>query len=223
MSRKLRLFFWIAGGLVALIAVVLLVLYLAVRHEPAFYREAMEIEPAVLETGSDQMLRQTTALASSVKKEGHWEALFTAEQVNGWLAVDRVKNHPNILPPIMQDPRVEIDPNQITVACRCEQGGLVSVLSLTVQPYVPEPNVIALRIIRARAGLLPAPLKQVTDGLAKAAQDLQLHLEWKQSGGDPVAMLSLPTDAEDDQQVSIETIRLGDGEIYVSGTTKRKP
>ena len=68
-----------------------------------------------------------------------------------------------------------------------------------------------------------SPLKQVTDGLAKAAQDLQLHLEWKQSGGDPVAMLSLPTAAEDDQQVSIETIRLGDGEIYVSGTTKRKP
>jgi hypothetical protein len=222
-SRKLRISLWILGGLAALIAVVLLALYLAARHEPEFYRAAMEIEPALLETASDQMLQQTTALASSVKKPGKWESLFTARQINGWLAIDMVNNHPTTLPPMMRDPRVEIDSDEVTVACRFEQGGVVSILSLTVQPYVPEPNVIALRIIRARAGLLPLPLKKVTESFAKAARDLQLHLEWKQSGGDPVAFLSLPSDADDDRQISLDTLRLGAGEIYLSGTTKRKP
>jgi uncharacterized protein YpmS len=222
-SRRLRLFLLIIVGLAVLVALVLLGLYLAARHEPAFYREAMEIDAAVLEKASDRMLQQTTALASAVKKEGRWEALFTAEQINGWLAVDMVKNYPNTLPPTLRDPRVAIDPKQVTVACRFEQDGANSVLSLTVQPYVPEPNVIALRIVKARAGLLPLPLRPVTDGLSQAVRDMQLRPEWRHAGGDPVLMLSfLPTDNA--RSVRIETLRLGDGEIYVAGTTQaQKP
>ena len=92
------------------------------RHEPAFYRKAMDIDRAVLGKGSDRMLQQTTALASAVQKAGHWEALFTAEQINGWLAVDMVRNHPHTLPPELHDPRVAIDPERITVACRFDHG-----------------------------------------------------------------------------------------------------
>ena len=217
MSRRLRLVLLIAGGLAVLVALVLLGLYLAAQHEPAFYRQAMEIDDAVLEKASDRMLQQATALASAVKKEGRWEVLFTAQEINGWLAVDMVRNHPNTLPSTLRDPRVTIDPTQITIACRFEQGGVSSVLSLTVEPYMPEPNVIALRIVKARAGLLPAPLGRVLGGLSEAAHGLQFHLEWRRAGGDPVAMLSFPPD--DDRPVRIETLRLGDGEIYVAGST----
>ena len=97
MSRRFRLAFLIAGGLAVLVALVLLGLYLAARHEPAFYRQAMEIDNAVLEKASDRMLQQATALASAVKKEGRWEVLLTAQEINGWLAVDMVRNHPNAL------------------------------------------------------------------------------------------------------------------------------
>ena len=45
-------------------------------------------------------------------KAGHWEIRFTADEINGWLAVDLVKNHPNALPPTLKDPRVSIDPNE---------------------------------------------------------------------------------------------------------------
>jgi hypothetical protein len=223
MSRRIRLFLFIAIGLAAVIGLVVLGLYLAARHEPAFYREALEIEPAVLEKASDDMLRRTAALASAVKKEGHWEALFTAEQINGWLAVDLVKNHPSALPPTLHDPRVTIDQKRITIACRFEQGGVNSVLSLTVEPSMPEPNVIALRIVKARAGLLPVPLAKVLDRVSQAARGMECRLQWRNTGGDPVAMLSFP-DADDDRPVSIESLRLGDGEIYVAGTTQgQKP
>jgi hypothetical protein len=209
----------IVGGLAATSVLTLLGVYLAARHEPAFYHEALHIDRAVLEKGSDRMLQQTTALVSAVKKRGRWEALFTAEQINGWLAVDLVRNHPNALPPVLHDPRVAIDAKRITVACRFDHDGLSSVLSLTVEPYVPEPNVVALRIVRARAGLLPVPLGQVLDRLSEAARDMQIHLEWRRAGGDPVAMFSLPP-AADDRPVRIETLRLGKGEVYVGGTTQ---
>lgn len=219
MSRKLRRLLLIVSGLAVLAILVLLGLYLAMRYEPAFYREAIEIEPPVLEKASDDMLRRTTALASAVKKTGRWEALFTAEQINGWLAVDLVKNHHDALPPTLRDPRVTIDEKQITFACRFEQGIIDSVLSLTVEPSVPEPNVIALRIVKARAGLLPIPLAQVLDRITEAARGMQCRLVWRNTGGDPVAMLSFP-EADDDRPVCIEAIRLGEGEIYVAGTTQ---
>jgi hypothetical protein len=221
MSRRLRLLVLIAGCLVLLVALVLAGLYLAACHEPAFYREALEIDPAVLEKASDRMLQQATAVASAVKKHKHWEALFTAEQINGWLAVDMAKNHPHALPPSLSDPRVAIDSTQLTIACRFQRNGHNTVLSLTVEPYVPEPNVIALRIVKARAGLLPVPLGQVLERLSQAARELQFHLEWRHAGGDPVAMLSLPP-SDDDRAVRIEALRLGDGEIYLAGGTPEK-
>jgi uncharacterized protein YpmS len=222
MSRRNRLLFFIAVGLVILIVLALLGVYLAAQHEPAFYREAMEIKPAVLEKASDQMLKQIAALQSALNRQGRWQATITAEEINGWLAVDLVKNHPNTLPPTVRDPRVAIDPNEMTVGCRFEQAGVSSVVSLTVQPYLPEPNVVALRIVRCRAGALPMPLKSVIDGLSKAAGNMQLRLRWGPAGNDPVAMLSLPEDDDAERVVRIETLELRQGEIFISGVTERR-
>ena len=169
MSRRFRLSLLIVCRLRCWSSIVLLGLYLAARHEPAFYREAMEADRAVLEKGSDRMLRKTAALAKHPQKPGRWEIRITAEEINGWLAVDMPKNHPHALPPTLHDPRVVIDPNEITVACRFQQNGIDSVLSLTVQPYVdrsptvPNANVVAVRIVGARAGLLPLPLDRVLE------------------------------------------------------------
>ncbi len=221
MSRRPRLSLWIAAGVAVLIVLALVGLYLAARQEPDFYQKAIAIDQAVLDKGSDRMLRQTAALQSAVQKEGRWEALFTAEQINGWLAVDRAKNHPNSLPPMMSDPRVAIDSKQVTFACRYHGGWLNSVASLTIEPAVPEPNVLALRIVKARAGLLPLPLGSIVDWLSQAARNMNLRLEWRHAGSDPVAVLSLP-ETEGDQTVRIDTLRLDDGEIYVAGSTQRR-
>lgn len=222
MGRRIRLILMSLGGIALMVVAALLGLYVAAEQEPAFYREAMEIDPGVLKKQSDRMLRQATALANAVKKEDSWEALFTAEQINGWLAVDLVQNHPGALPPTLHDPRVAIDPKRITFACRFDGRGINTVLTLTIEPYVPEPNVIALRIISAKAGLVPVPLNKVLDRLSQAAREMHFHLEWRRTGSDPVAMLSLPA-TDDDRPVRIETLRLGENEIYVAGTTREKP
>ena len=62
MSRRRRWIAVIVGWAAAIVALGVLALYLAVRHEPAFYRRAMAIEPAVLDKASDQMLQQIAAL-----------------------------------------------------------------------------------------------------------------------------------------------------------------
>jgi hypothetical protein len=218
--RILRLVLIAVGTILATSAVGGLALYYAASAEPPFYQQAMAIDSQTLERGSDRMLEKATSLANAMRKKKPWETLFTAEQINGWLAVDLVKNHPKALPSNMHDPRVIVDTKQITFACRFEQNGIESVLSLTIEPYVPEPNVLALRIVKARAGLLPVPLGKVLERFSKAAREMRFHLEWRRAGNDPVALLSFP--ADDDRPICIETLRLGDGEIYVSGKTPPK-
>ncbi len=220
MSRRTWITLLIVVVAAMLVSLALLGVILAVRHEPAFYRAAMELDSARLEKGSFRMVQQATALTSAVEKPGRWEALFTAEQINGWLAVDLIRNHPKALPAGWQDPRVTIDAGQVTLACRYQRGDYATVLNLTLKPSVPEPNVIALRILKVRAGLLPAPIQQVTDRLTKAAADMGCPLRWHTVGGDPVALITLPAAAN--RPIRLETLRLGDGEIYVAGSTQAK-
>jgi hypothetical protein len=197
--------------------------FLALRHEPKFYRDALAVESEVQEKASDQMLQRMASLVSDVRKPGKWHARFTAEQVNGWLAVDFVKNHRGALSPLFRNPRVSIESDRMVLACRYEGWIVSTVLTLTVEPYVPEENVLALRIVRARAGQVPMPLGKVLDAISDAAQRSEWRIQWRQAGGDPVAMLSTSTpDNSGGLAVKIETIRLGKGEINVSGSTERK-
>ncbi len=183
----------------------------------------MAVEPEVQKKASDEMLHRVAALVNNVKKPGKWKIAFTAEQINGWLAVDLVNNHPHTLPPYLSDPRVEIDSDRIVLACRYKQGIISTVMTLTVEPYLPEENVLALRIEKARAGLLPMPLGRVLDAISQAAMLSEWRVEWRQSGGDPVALFrSLQADNAGDLAVKIETIRLGKGEMFLSGSTERK-
>ena len=222
MTRRKRLFLWISAGTATAAILTLFVVYWAAQHEPAFYREAMNIKPAVLEKGSDRMLQQAAAVQGSTTRDGRWQVRVTATEINGWLAVDLVKNHPKLLPPTMKNPRVAIDRSGITVACHFQHGNVTSVLSLTVQPSMPKRNVIALRIAKARAGLLPAPLEQVIERITKSARDLQFHVQWERAGGDPVALLTLPDDPGNSYRTTLEAVELGDGEIRIVGNTQRR-
>jgi protein-L-isoaspartate O-methyltransferase len=96
-------------------------------------------------------------------------------------------------------------------------------LTLAVQPYLAEPNVVALRLIRARAGSLPMPLRPVIDRISQAAGAMHLPpscFQWLQAGGDPVAKIRLPEYG--DPTARIEAIELGDGWIELSGTVQSR-
>jgi hypothetical protein len=223
MSRRLRLTLWIGLSVPAVLIAALVGLFLALQYEPKFYSDALAVESEVREKASDQMLQRVAALVSDVRKPGKWQARFTAEQINGWLAVDFVKNHPGALPPLFRNPRVSIESDCIVLAC-CYEGWIVpTVLSLTIEPYVPEKNTLALRIVKARAGRVPMPLGKVLEGISDASQRSEWRIQWRQTLGDPVALLSTPPpDNADDLAVKIDSIRLGKAEISVSGSTERK-
>lgn len=205
-----------AGGLSVLTA------YRASQTVPKFYREAISQDTVVQKKASDECLEQVAALASDVQKTGRWQAIFTAEQINGWLAVDLIENYPDVLESYVRDPRAEISPRRATLACRYNSDEISTVLSLTFDVYLSAPNVVAVRISNARAGSLPVPLSQVLDAISEAARTVNLPLEWRQSGGDPVAMITIPPPRDQtDRVLELDTIELRQGEVYLAGHTGR--
>ncbi len=222
MTYRIRVSLLLLGCLAVLALLALMLLYIAVRHEPEFYRRALEIPAENLEKGSDRMLQQAAAIESAINNRRRWEARITAEEINGWLAVDLPKNHPRLLPPMLGKPRVAIDENGLTVACLYRQDGAKTVLSLTVKPYLAESNAVALRIVHARAGILPAPLRGVLDRITEAARDMGLSPRWRTKGDDPVVIFSLPDDQRDRWTFRLDTLRLEEGAIHLTGSAEKR-
>jgi hypothetical protein len=217
-SARFLLLFGILAAL--LVGGVGLWLFLALRQVPDFYVRAMDAQADRQAHASQQLIKQSAALAGDARRDGYWTALFTAEEINGWLAVDLVKNHPKLLPTKIQNPRVVIEPGSLMLACQYN-GTVSTILSVEADVYLSEPDLIAVRLKKARAGSVPMPLRQVIDGISAAATEADVRLEWRQIDGDPVALIQISDDARS-RGAHLESLEVRTGEIYVAGSTSRR-
>jgi hypothetical protein len=222
MSKALK--FGLAFGALLAIAggVALYSAFQAAQRVPDFYRQAVAADPTTQHAPRDEFIAETTALASDLHREGRWQHEFTAEQINAWLALELATNYPELLAAGWSEPRVSIEEHQATIACRYQHGSLSTVLSLTLDAYLHEPNVLALRIRGARAGTLRVPLAQVLDAISHAARELKLRLEWRKDDGDPVALVTFPQPRDSQAPaVRLETVELRHGKLVVAGAMAR--
>jgi len=223
-NRQMRKAFRIAAVtllvLVALVGAGLFGVYQASRYVPKFYQTALQTDVHAQAEASEQLSSRVTMLYSDTRQQGNWSAVFTTEQINGWLAVDLEEKHRDAIPEEIRQPRVEIDDKLLKLAVRIEEENLTTVLTLGVEAYVDEPNVIALRFRKIRAGALPVPRSEVIKYVGQAAERLNLPLRWSQTEGDPVALVTLPQQRNEEKKlVRLENLELHEGELYLSGQT----
>ncbi len=196
--------------------------YWVSRQVPPFYAAALAQPTASVHQASDALLRETAALVSDLRKSGRWQAQFTADQINGWLADDLEKNHPSLLPATISEPRVAIENNRLMIGFRWQRPRWSVVVSLSADVYLREPNVVAVRIRKVRAGGLPLPLKNVLHDLIAAGRSLDLQIEEQQIEGDPLLLITPPQDGDyGNLLVQLDSLELHDGQLYVAGRTQR--
>lgn len=214
----------VAGGAAAVLVLSLaLVANWAAKHEPRFYQEALRVEAAFQAEAGDELEQGVLQLHNDTRQPGRWEAVFTDEQINGWLASDMPEKFPDVLPGGLAEPRAAIDGDVARVACRYEQGRVKTVISLALEVgLTQETNTLAVRICAVRAGALPVPLEHFLDQITAAAHNGNIPLRWSQTDGDPVALVTIPGRHEDYAHYGIylETIELRDGEVYLAGRTE---
>jgi len=226
MRKTARRFLSVAGALVLLAVAAILGIYSASRRPPAFYRQALAASPETLAEEGQQFEHAALDLHNQLQEAGKWQALLTQDQINGWLATDLPAKFPHALPPAASQPRIAIGDGEFQIAVHYQQDGVDTVLSLAGDVHLTsEPNEVALRIDRARAGLLPVPLSRIIQEITTFAARSRLPLRWTEARGAPVALVRVPFDLDDDgkRRVLLDRLDLSQGTLHLAGRTLEGP
>ncbi len=224
MPRAVKIAALASVSLLLVAGIAVLLLYQASQAVPIFYQKAVAVEAASQVDERDSFVARASALASDLHNRGNWSSLFTADEINAWLALELATNYAHLLPDEIRDPRVSITADGAALGCHYRTGEIDTVVSVLFEAYLQSPHVVAIRIRSVRAGSLPVPLGPILDGLSHVARELNLRLEWRKSHGDPVALVTLPRLGDrPDESLRLESIELREGELYVAGTVGLPP
>ncbi|MBX7073232.1 MAG: hypothetical protein K1X71_08795 [Pirellulales bacterium] len=214
---KLR---WIVVAALAAVTGIAIMSYGAYRFEPAFYADALAAQSTDQSVANNELLEHASALTADAQHDRSWKALFSARQINGWLAIDVPKNHPDLLPIGITAPRVAIDRGRLSLAFRYGHGRLSAVCSVDLAVSMAAPDLLAIRVDNFRAGLIPIPMGRILDAISQQARRAGVAIEWKQSDGNPVALVRMSPFENRDQRFFVRSIEMHDGEMYVTGQTE---
>jgi hypothetical protein len=215
MSPKVRIAAIGSVVVVALVVAAVGTAYYAAQQVRPFYQQALNIKPEVLERGSRELESRATALYSDARRIGQWQALFTSEQINGWLATQLAQNANGELPKSIRDPRIAIANDVLTLGFRTSSGGVETVISADAAVSLTDDGAVAIQLIAVRAGALPLPVLQLADELADACQKLNLPVRWTRQDSKPVALVEI----QSREPIYVDAIKLNEGQLYVAGHT----
>jgi hypothetical protein len=207
-------------SVVALVAgLVLYGVYYAAQEVPEFYAEASAMPETHADKKSDEFTKEALALAGDVEKEGSWSSVFTDDQINGWLTVDLVEKHPDLLPRNFERPRIKIFDSHVQIGVKCELRGVKTIAWMDIEGQMTKDHELALRFRQIRAGAVPLPLSTILDAVKKAAETFEVPLRWSTDGGDPIAIVGLPTPTKKGLRYQLEQFSLLPGQLMLAGRT----
>lgn len=194
--------------------------YVAMGRVRPFYEQALQLDPQTLEVGSRELESRATTLYSEARQPGHWQAAFTADQINGWLALQLAEIYADALPDDITEPRVAIGDDRLTLGFRTRRGGVDTVVSADAVVMLTDEGDVAIRLLTVQAGALPLPVMQVADDVSKACRKLSLPVRWTQVNGQPIALIDISQHVgKKAKQLFLDTVELRDGTIYLAGHT----
>jgi hypothetical protein len=204
---------WLA---LAAILAVPTALWLSLTHQPQFYRKLAQIPPEQIREKAHRFKVQSLQLRNDIMNEPRWEAAFTDQQVNAWLAEDLVATFADQLPAGVHEPRVSFEMGRVILAFQLDEGPMRSIITVVAQPRVPEENVLSLTFEKIRAGLVPVPAEKILERIADHAIARGLEIHWERDGDLPVAMIRYRPHF-DRRDIILERLQVLNGQIRLSG------
>ncbi|MFO0889529.1 MAG: hypothetical protein U0790_10370 [Isosphaeraceae bacterium] len=208
------------GAILAAIVAFPLGGFLALTYQPPYYRDMVRLTRAQREVGAKHFVAQSLQLRNDIVNEPTWEAVFSDQEVNAWLAEDLVTHFADQLPPEVHDPRVLFETDRVILAFQLDKGGFQSVITVVARPRVPTENTVELTLEKIRAGILPVPADNVLDRIIEHARIQGVNVQWQRRDGYPVVVMQYtPNLARED--VQLEELEIRSGQIRLAGRSDR--
>lgn len=195
-------------------------IWLSLTHQPRFYRAMVQVPRERQEEEAKRFVAQSLQLRNDIDNEPAWEALFTDQEVNAWLAEDLVTHFADQLPPEVHEPRVVFEPERVTLAFQLDHGAFKPVIWVVARPRMTEGNVLELTLEKIRTGVLPVKADSILDRIVKHARDRGIDIEWKRVENLPVITLRYSAKGENDA-VQLDLVEVLDGQIRLVGQSNR--
>ncbi|WP_435019657.1 hypothetical protein TA3x_001409 [Tundrisphaera sp. TA3] len=208
------------AAIVAVVVTVPLAGWLMLTHQPTFYRRMAKLPREQREAKAKHFVASSLQLRNDIANELNWEAVFSDQEVNAWLAEDLVTYFADQIPPEVHEPRIAFESDRVTLAFQLDQGPIRSVIWVVARARVPEDNVLALTIEKVRAGVIPISVDRFVKPMTDQALDHGLDVAWSEEDGLPVAQIRFrPEQARSD--VILERLKIRQGQIRLSGRSDR--
>ena len=215
---------FLAVMLVSCAAVGLLIFHSTQRF-PDFYRTALQMDAHSSAVSGDEMEINVFELQNKLRHGGQWSAVFTQDQINGWLASDLPEKFPTALPPMVQEPRICLAKNQVHLAFQLQSERMKGVVTAAGEIFCTDiPNLVAIKIDFVKYGLLPIPIERWADQISEGFHKIGLHVTWTESEGAPVCLLKLPDQYGDipENRFTVESIAVSKQKMQLAGQTRNQ-
>jgi hypothetical protein len=210
------------AGIVASVALIFLGLaWLSLTHEPTFYRSLVANVPRdQREAKAKHFVASSLQLRNDISNERDWQAVFTDQEVNAWLAEDLITYFADQIPPEVHEPRVAFGADRITLAFQLDRGPLRAVIWVVAQARIPEDNVLELTFEKIRAGVIPISIERFIDPITARARDHGVEVHWTREDDLPVATFRFGPD-HGRSDIVLERLSVRQGQIRLAGRSER--
>lgn len=218
-STRRRVGWRILTTMSAIAAVSLCAVALVAARSPDFYRRRLDVPAA--EASARRLVSDVSALHASIVREGAWEAAFSENDINAWLAVDLPRNHGRLLPEWLTEPRVRLEPRRVLLAVRVGRGMASAVAAVTAEVLLREPNQLGIVVEDACLGGLPLPRGPVLAELRRRCDQIGMVTSVRRLDDRSVLVVYIPSTHESGGLSHwLESLAIGDGSIAITGQTR---
>lgn len=194
--------------------------WLSLTYQPGYYRAMVDLPRSQRDENAKQFVASSLQLSNDIRNEPLWEAVFSDQEVNAWLAQDLLTHFAEHLPPEVRQPRVVFETDRIVLAFQYRQSGIETVITVMARPRVSQDNTVELTIETVRAGILPVYADGVLDRITGHARARGIDVTWSRREGYPVVRLYYSPNLQR-EDVRLETVQLRGGQMRLAGRSDR--
>jgi hypothetical protein len=220
-TSTLRKRVMIAGLVASVVLIVPGLAWLSLTHEPTFYRALVANVPREQrEAKAKHFVASSLQLRNDISNERDWQAVFTDQEVNAWLAEDLITHFADQIPTEVHEPRVAFATDRITLAFQLDRGPIRTVIWVVAKARIPEDNVLELTFEKIRAGVIPISIERFIDPITAQARDHGIDVHWSREDDMPVATFRFGPD-HGRSDIVLERLSVRQGLIRLAGRSER--